>query len=198
MALMELQASRMRARRGPDGRPVLLMDQDRRRWDLLLIGRGLRALDRAEALGGALGPYAVQAAIAACHARARTPEATDWVRIAALYDRLSEIAPSPVVELNRAVALGMAYGPEAGLALVDAIEATGALEGYHLLPSVRGEMLERLGRAEEARAAFAVAAALTENEHERSVLLGARRGYQPSVPAAPLNGPARSAVTQPP
>ena len=178
VALMELQASRMRARRGPDGRPVLLMDQDRRRWDLLLIGRGLRALDRAEALGGALGPYAVQAAIAACHARARTPEATDWVRIAALYDRLSEIAPSPVVDLNRAVALGMAYGPEAGLALVDAIEATGALEGYHLLPSARGEMLARLGRAEEARAAFAAAAALTENEHERSVLL-ARAGAQP-------------------
>ena len=185
VALMELQASRMRARRGPDGRPVLLMDQDRRRWDLLLIGRGLRALDRAEALGGALGPYAVQAAIAACHARARTPEATDWVRIAALYDRLSEIAPSPVVELNRAVALGMAYGPEAGLALVDAIEATGALEGYHLLPSVRGEMLERLGRAEEARAAFAVAASLTENEHERSVLLARAGATSPASPPRP-------------
>jgi len=185
VALMELQASRMRARRGPDGRPVLLMDQDRRRWDLLLIGRGLRALDRAEALGGALGPYAVQAAIAACHARARTPEATDWVRIAALYDRLSEIAPSPVVELNRAVALGMAYGPEAGLALVDAIEVTGALEGYHLLPSVRGEMLERLGRAEEARAAFAVAASLTENEHERSVLLARAGATSPASPPRP-------------
>ena len=185
VALMELQASRMRARRGPDGRPVLLMDQDRRRWDLLLIGRGLRALDRAEALGGALGPYAVQAAIAACHARARTPEATDWVRIAALYDRLSEIAPSPVVELNRAVALGMAYGPEAGLALVDAIEVTGALEGYHLLPSVRGEMLERLGRAEEARAAFAAAAALTENEHERAVLLARAGATSPASPPRP-------------
>ena len=198
VALMELQASRMRARRGPDGRPVLLMDQDRGRWDLLLIGRGLRALDRAEVLGGALGPYAVQAAIAACHARARTPEATDWVRIAALYDRLSEIAPSPVVDLNRAVALGMAYGPEAGLALVEAIEATGALEGYPLLLSVRGEMLERLGRADEARAAFAEAAELTLNEHERAILLGARRSYQPSVPAGPLNGPVRSAVIQPP
>ena len=185
VALMELQASRMRARRGPDGRPVLLMDQDRRRWDLLLIGRGLRALDRAEALGGALGPYAVQAAIAACHARARTPEATDWVRIAALYDRLSEIAPSPVVELNRAVALGMAYGPEAGLALVDAIEVTGALEGYHLLPSVRGEMLERLGRAEEARAAFAAAAELTGNEHERSVLLARAGATSPASPPRP-------------
>jgi predicted RNA polymerase sigma factor len=170
VALMELQASRMRARRGPGGRPVLLMDQDRGRWDLLLIGRGLRALDRAEALGGALGPYAVQAAIAACHARARTPEATDWVRISALYDRLSEVAPSPVVDLNRAVALGMAYGPEAGLALVEAIAETGALDGYHLLPSVRGEMLERLGRDEEARAAFAEAAELTANEHERAIL----------------------------
>ena len=185
VALMELQASRMRARRGRDGRPVLLMDQDRSRWDLLLIGRGLRALDRAEALGGALGPYAIQAAIAACHARARAPGAPDWVRIAALYDRLSEVAPSPVVELNRAVALGMAYGPEAGLALVEAIEATGALEGYHLLPSARGEMLERLGRAEEARAAFAAAAALTENEHERAVLLARAGATSPGSPARP-------------
>jgi RNA polymerase sigma factor (sigma-70 family) len=185
VALMELQASRMRARRGPDGRPVLLLDQDRSRWDLLLIGRGLRALDRAEALGGALGPYAIQAAIAACHARARTPGATDWVRIAALYDRLSEVSPSPVVELNRAVALGMAYGPEAGLALVEAIEATGALEGYHLLPSARGEMLERLGRAEEARAAFAAAAALTQNEHERAVLLARAGATSPGSPARP-------------
>ena len=185
VALMELQASRMRARRGPDGRPVLLMDQDRGRWDLLLIGRGLRALDRAEVLGGALGPYAVQAAIAACHARARTPEATDWVRIAALYDRLSEIAPSPVVDLNRAVALGMAYGPEVGLALVEAIEATGALEGYPLLLSVRGEMLERLGRAEEARAAFAEAAELTLNEHERAILLGRAGATSPASPPGP-------------
>jgi len=185
VALMELQASRMRARRGPDGRPVLLLDQDRTRWDLLLIGRGLRALDRAEALGGALGPYAVQAAIAACHARARTAEATDWVRIAALYDRLSEVSPSPVVELNRAVALGMAYGPAAGLALVEAIEETGALEGYHLLPSVRGEMLERLGRVEEARAAFAAAAALTDNEDERAVLLARAGATSPGSPARP-------------
>ena len=171
VALMELQASRMRARRGPGGRPVLLADQDRRRWDLLLIGRGLRALDRAEALGGTLGPYTLQAAIAACHARARTPGATDWVRIAALYDALSMTAPSPVVELNRAVALGMAYGPEAGLELADAIAETGALAGYHLLPSVRGELLDRLGREDEARAAFAEAAAMTANEHERAVLL---------------------------
>ena len=175
VALMELHASRMRARRGRDGRPVLLADQDRARWDLLLIGRGLRALDRAEALGGALGPYALQAAIAACHARARTPAATDWVRIAALYDALSQLAPSPVVELNRAVALGMAYGPQAGLELVDAIVETGALAGYHLLPSVRGDLLERLGRAGEARAEFARAAEMTANEHERAVLL-ARAG----------------------
>jgi RNA polymerase sigma factor (sigma-70 family) len=175
VALMELHASRMRARRGRDGRPVLLADQDRARWDLLLIGRGLRALDRAAALGGALGPYALQAAIAACHARARTPAATDWVRIAALYDALSQLAPSPVVELNRAVALGMAYGPQAGLELVDAIVETGALAGYHLLPSVRGDLLERLGRAGEARAEFARAAKMTANEHERAVLL-ARAG----------------------
>jgi RNA polymerase sigma factor (sigma-70 family) len=181
VALMELQASRMRARRGRGGEPVLLLDQDRSRWDLLLIGRGLRALDRAEALGGAPGPYALQAAIAACHARARTPEATDWVRIAALYDALSMLAPSPVVELNRAVALGMAYGPAAGLDLVDAIVATGALDGYHLLPSVRGDLLAKLGRAEEARAEFERAAALTRNEREREVLLARAAG--------PANGP---------
>jgi RNA polymerase sigma factor (sigma-70 family) len=171
VALMELQASRLRARRGPGGEPVLLLDQDRGRWDLLLIGRGVRALDRAEALGGTLGPYALQAAIAACHARARTPEATDWPRIAALYDALAQLTPSPVIELNRAVALGMAYGPEAGLALVDAIAATGALEGYHLLPSVRGDLLARLGRDAEARTEFQRAAELTANERERALLL---------------------------
>jgi RNA polymerase sigma factor (sigma-70 family) len=171
VALMELQASRMRARRGPGGEPVLLLDQDRARWDLLLIGRGLRALDRAEALGGALGPYALQAAIAACHARARTPEQTDWKRIAALYDALAQLAPSPVVELNRAVALAMAYGPAAGLELVDAIVATNALAGYHLLPSVRGDLLAKLGRGDEARAEFERAAALTQNERERALLL---------------------------
>jgi RNA polymerase sigma factor (sigma-70 family) len=171
VALMELQASRIRARRGPGGAPVLLLDQDRSRWDLLLIGRGLRALDRAEALGGALGPYALQAAIAACHARARTPEQTDWKRIAALYDALSQLAPSPVVELNRAVALAMAYGPAAGLELVDAIVATNALDGYHLLPSVRGDLLARLGRGDEARIEFERAAALTQNERERALLL---------------------------
>ncbi len=171
VALMELQASRIRARRGSAGEPVLLLDQDRSRWDLLLIGRGLKALDRAEALGGALGPYAVQAAIAACHARARTPEQTDWVRIAALYDALSQLAPSPVVELNRAVALAMAYGPAAGLELVDAIVATKALEGYHLLPSVRGDLLSKLGRDDEARVEFERAAALTQNARERALLL---------------------------
>jgi RNA polymerase sigma-70 factor, ECF subfamily len=171
VALMELQASRIRARRGAGGEPVLLLDQDRSRWDLLLIGRGLRALDRAEALGGALGPYALQAAIAACHARARTPEQTDWARIAALYDALSQLAPSPVVDLNRAVALGMAYGPAAGLELVDAIVATRALDGYHLLPSVRGDLLAKLGRGEEARAEFERAAALTQNARERALLL---------------------------
>jgi RNA polymerase sigma factor (sigma-70 family) len=171
VALMELQASRIRARRGPGGAPVLLLDQDRSRWDLLLIGRGLKALDRAEVLGGALGPYALQAAIAACHARARTPEQTDWARIAALYDALSQLAPSPVVELNRAVALGMAYGPAAGLELVDAIVATNALDGYHLLSSVRGDLLAKLGRGDEARAEFERAAALTQNARERALLL---------------------------
>src|SRR6185436_17954188 len=134
VALMEIQASRLRARVGPGGEPVLLLDQDRARWDPLLIRRGLAALDRAEALGGALGPYALQAAIAACHARARTAGETDWVRIAALYDALSQVAPSPVVDLNRAVALGMAFGPAAGLALVDELRSDPALAGYHLLP----------------------------------------------------------------
>jgi RNA polymerase sigma-70 factor (ECF subfamily) len=171
VALMELQASRIRARRGRDGEPVLLLDQDRSRWDLLLIGRGLRALDRAEALGGAMGPYALQAAIAACHARARTAEQTDWVEIAALYAALAALTPSPVVELNRAVALGMAYGPEAGLELVDAIVATGALDGYHLLHSVRGDMLSKLGLRADARAEFERAAALTRNERVRALLL---------------------------
>ncbi|MBA2638050.1 MAG: RNA polymerase sigma factor [Solirubrobacterales bacterium] len=171
VALMEIQASRTRARLDAAGEPVRLLDQDRGRWDLLLIGRGLRALDRAQALGGALGPYALQAAIAACHARARTPEATDWERIAALYDALSQLAPSPVVELNRAVSLAMAFGPEAGLELVDAIAETRALDGYHLLSSVRGDLLAKLGRAEEARAEFARAASLTHNEAERALLL---------------------------
>jgi len=171
VALMELQASRLRARVGADGEPVLLADQDRGRWDYVLIGRGLRALERAQALGAPLGPYTLQAAIAACHARARTQEETDWVRIAALYDALSQLAPSPVVELNRAVAVSMAFGPAAGLELVDALAGERALATYHLLPSVRGELLARLGRDDEARVEFARAAALTSNERERTLLL---------------------------
>lgn len=170
-ALMELQASRLRARTGPDGEPVLLLDQDRARWDQLLIQRGLAALQRAEQLGGAPGPYALQAAIAACHARARTAEGTDWVRITALYDALAELAPSPVVELNRAVAVSMAYGPEAGLELVDVLASEPALRSYHLLASVRGELLGRLGRHEEAGQEFQRAAALTRNGRERELLL---------------------------
>ena len=171
VALMEIQASRLRARVGPSGEPILLLDQDRGRWDQLLIRRGLAALQRAEDLGGALGPYALQAAIAACHARARTPEATDWARIAALYDALAELAPSPVVELNRAVAVAMAFGPAAGLELVDELQAEPALQAYYLLPSVRGDFLAKLGRAAEARAEFERAASLTGNESERRLLL---------------------------
>jgi RNA polymerase sigma factor (sigma-70 family) len=172
IALLEIQASRTRARLGPGGEPVLLLGQDRSRWDLLLIGRGLRALERAEALRGPLGPYGLQAAIAACHARARTAEETDWVRIAALYDALSQLAPSPVVELNRAVAIGFAFGPAAGLELLDRIAAEPSLREYHLLPSVRGDLLAKLGRDDEAAAEFRRAAALTENARERELLLG--------------------------
>ncbi|HEX2095112.1 MAG TPA: RNA polymerase sigma factor [Longimicrobiaceae bacterium] len=172
VALMEIQASRLRARVGPAGDPVLLMDQDRGRWDQLLIRRGLAALERAEALGGARGPYVLQAAIAACHARAHSPEETDWARIAALYDALGQIAPSPVVELNRAVALAMAYGPAVGLEHVDRLVSEPSLQGYHLLPSVRGDFLARLGRPEEARTEFERAAALTRNARERDLLLG--------------------------
>jgi predicted RNA polymerase sigma factor len=168
---MELQASRLRARVGPAGEPVLLLDQDRGRWDRLLIGRGLRALDRAEALGGGLGPYGLQAAIAACHARAAIPEATDWVRIVALYDGLGQLAPSPVVELNRAMAISMAFGPQAGLDLVDELADEPVLRAYHLLPSVRGDLLARLGRAEEARAELERAAFMTRNARERDQLL---------------------------
>ncbi len=176
VALMEIQASRLRARVGPSGEPVLLLDQDRARWDQLLIGRGLAALGRVEALGGALGPYALQAAIAARHARARTPEETDWARIAALYDALAQLAPSPVVELNRAVAVAMAFGPAAGLELVDALTAVPSLQSYHLLPSVRGDLLAKLGRRDEARAEFERAASLTRNERERALLLGRAAG----------------------
>lgn len=171
VGLMEIQASRSAARTGPSGEPVLLLDQDRSRWDRLLIHRGLAALERAEQLGGAFGPYALQAAIAACHARARTAQETDWERIAALYAVLARRVPSPVVELNRAVAVGMAHGPAAGLELADALAAEPLLKGYHLLPSVRGDFLARLGRHEEARAEFERAAALTRNERERALLL---------------------------
>jgi len=170
VALMEIQASRLGARVGPSGEPVLLLDQDRARWDRLLIRRGLAALDRAERLGGALGPYALQAAIAACHARATTAAETDWPRIVALYDAVAQIAPSPVIELNRAVAVGMAFGPAAGLVLVDALVPEPSLQAYHLLPAVRGDLLRKLGRSEEAGAEFERAASLTENVRERELL----------------------------
>jgi predicted RNA polymerase sigma factor len=171
VALMEIQASRLGARIGPDGEPVLLDRQDRGRWDRVLVTRGLAALQRAEQTAGALGPYALQAAIAACHARAGSVEETDWVRIAALYEALAELVPSPVVELNRAVAVSRAYGPAAGLELVDALADAPALRGYHLLPSVRGDLLAQLGRDDEASAEFARAASLTRNERERRLLL---------------------------
>ncbi|HEX6069164.1 MAG TPA: RNA polymerase sigma factor [Longimicrobiaceae bacterium] len=171
VALMEIQASRLRARVNAAGEPILLLDQDRRRWDQLLIRRGLAALRRAEELGGALGPYALQAAIAACHARARTADATDWVRIAALYEALARLTPSPVVELNRAVAVSMAFGPQLGLQIVDTLLEEPSLQGYHLLPSVRGDLLVKLGRSEEARSEFERAASLTSNARERALLL---------------------------
>jgi len=174
VALMEIQGSRIRARVGPAGEPILLLDQDRGRWDHLLIGRGLAALARAEALGGASGPYTLQAAIAACHARARTAEETDWTRIVALYDALAQLIPSPVVELNRAVALGMAFGPAAGLEVVDALTSDPSLAAYHLLPSVRGDLLAKLGRFEEARDELMRAADLTQNVRERALLLKKR------------------------
>lgn len=171
VALMELQASRLKARVGPSGEPILLLDQNRGRWDRLLIQRGLAALDRALALRVPAGPYVLQAALAACHARARTAEETNWRQIAALYGALAALTPSPVVELNRAVAVGMAEGPEAGLALVDALAQEKALRNYHLLPSVRGDLLVKLGRNEEASAEFERAAALTRNMRERALLL---------------------------
>lgn len=171
VALMEIQASRSRARVGPNGEPVLLLEQNRARWDYLLIGRGLAALAKAEARAEPLGAYALQAAIAACHARARSAEETDWVRIVALYDALSEVAPSPIVELNRAVAVAMAFGPDAGLTIVDELREEPTLKNYHLLPSVRGDFLFKLGRREEAKAEFQRAAEMTRNGRERELLL---------------------------
>lgn len=178
VALMEIQASRLGARVGPSGEPVRLLDQNRALWDQLLIRRGLAALARAGELGGARGPYALQGAIAACHARARTPEETDWVRIASLYDALAELTPSPVVELNRAVAVSMAFGPAAGLALVEELRSEPSLTDYHLLPAVRGDLLAKLGRVDEARAEFERAASLTRNTRERELLL--ERALRPS------------------
>ena len=177
VALMEIQASRSAARTGPEGRPVLLLDQDRARWDRLLIRRGLTALDRAAALGGSRGPYALQAAIAACHARAVTAQETDWGRIVELYDELSRIVPSPIVELNRAVAVSMATGPDAALELVDALSDEPLLKGYHLLPSVRGDLLAKLGRYDEARAECERAAQMTRNAREQELLLDRAREF---------------------
>jgi predicted RNA polymerase sigma factor len=170
VALMEIQASRSRARVGPTGEPILLLDQNRSRWDYLLIRRGLAALERAQLLGGAAGPYALQAAIAACHARAITADSTDWQQIAALYGELARLTPSPIVELNRAVAVSMAIGPQAGLEIVDRLTSEPSLANYHLLPSVRGDFLAKLDRNEEACSEFARAAALTRNARERELL----------------------------
>jgi RNA polymerase sigma factor (sigma-70 family) len=175
VALMEIQASRIHARTGPKGEPILLLDQDRTRWDHVLIRRGLAALQRAEDLGGGLGPYALQAAIAACHVRARIAAETDWERIAALYDALSQLMPSPIVELNRAVAIAMAFGPAAGLELIDTLVSEPSLKSYHLLPSVRGDFLFKLGRFAEAQAEFQRAASLTRNAREREFLLSRAR-----------------------
>ncbi len=185
VALMEIQASRSKARIDPSGEPILLLDQNRGRWDQLLIRRGVAALERAERLGGTLGPYALQAAIAACHARARSGEETDWERIAALYDALARLMPSPVVELNRAVAVGMAFGPAAGLELVDVLTEEPSLKGYHLLPSVRGDLLAKLSRFDEARAEFERAASITKNLRERDLLL--HRAATCRVKPEPLN-----------
>jgi predicted RNA polymerase sigma factor len=178
LALMELQASRARARVGPSGEPILLFDQDRSRWDQLLAHRGLAALARAEALSRPLGPYTLQAAISACHARARTAGETDWRRIVALYDALAERTCSPVVELNRAVAVAMAFGPAEGLELLDQLLDDPALKSYHLLPSVRGDLLAKLGRTDEARREFERAASLTQNHRERELLLARARACE--------------------
>ncbi len=177
VALMEIQVSRARARTGPNGEPILLADQNRSQWDQLLIRRGLAALQRAEELGGQNGPYALQAAIAACHARARSAQETDWRRIASLYAELSQVVPSPVIELNRAVAVGMAFGPQAGLDVVDTLVAEPALQKYHLLPAVRGDFLVKLGRVDEGRAEIERAASLARNEREKAMLLERAQKY---------------------
>jgi predicted RNA polymerase sigma factor len=182
VALMEIQASRSAARTGPSGEPILLLEQDRARWDQLLIRRGLAALQLAEDLGGALGPYALQAAIAACHARARTAAETDWQRIAMLYGSLAQLTPSPIVELNRAVALAMAFGPAAGLELTDTLASEPSLKAYHLLPSVRGDFLFKLGRFAEAQTEFERASSLTRNARERELLLVRARACVGAVP----------------
>ncbi|MGW4795719.1 RNA polymerase sigma factor, partial [Nonomuraea sp. NPDC004297] len=185
VALMEIQASRSAARVGPSGEPILLLEQDRARWDRLLIGRGLAALERAQESSGGYGPYTLQAAIAACHARAVVAEDTDWVRIAELYEALARMSRSPVVELNRAVALSMAYGPAAGLDLLDQIVAEPSLKDYHLLPSVRGDLLAKLGRRAEARAEFERAARMTRNARERALLEERAAACRPTAdPAA--------------
>ena len=187
VALMEIQASRLHARVGANGEPILLLDQNRALWDRLLIRRGLAALERAEKLGGSRGPYALQGAIAACHARAFTAEETDWKCIVELYAELGELTPSPVIELNRAVAVAMAYGPAAGLELVDALANDSSLQSYHLLPSVRGDLLKKLGRAQEARGEFERAASLTQNTRERALLLDRARSCSDSTPVSQVN-----------
>jgi RNA polymerase sigma-70 factor (ECF subfamily) len=179
VALMELHASRSRARTGPSGEPILLLDQDRSRWDWMLVGRGLAALERAYSVGRTVGPYTLQAAISACHARARVADETDWDRIVALYDALAQLTQSPVVELNRAVAIGMVFGPEPALELVDGLASEPALRDFHLLPTVRGDLLAKLGRTDEARVEFQRAASLTQNARERAVLLGRMTGCSP-------------------
>jgi predicted RNA polymerase sigma factor len=190
---MEIQSSRLQARRGPDGEPVLLLEQDRRMWDRLLINRGLAALDRVRALDGEHGPHALQAAIAACHAVAFRVEDTDWPRVVALYGELAEVALSPIVELNRAVAVSMAFGPKAGLDLVDQLCASGTLDGYHLLYSVRGDLLEKLGRSAEAAGEVRRAASLTQNESEHQLLLERAEALE----VAPNGRPKRNQRAEP-
>jgi len=198
VALMEIQASRAGARIGPAGEPILLLEQNRTLWDHVLIGRGLAALARVEALGGANGPYALQAAIAACHARARTADQTDWARIVTLYEALARLSPSPVIELNRAVAVSMAFGPAAGLAVADALMSEPALVEYHLLPSVRGDLLTKLGRFAEARAELERAAGLARNARERDLLLARAAACAREADQAQVSTPARAGSARPP